>query len=418
MPGFSRNAQGQATLAGCPIEQLLAAAAVQTPAYLYDLDAIEAEGRELVAAFEATERLVAYAVKANSAGSIVRALARAGCGADVVSGAELDLALACGIAPASVVMSGVAKTNDEIDLAVARGICALQLESVEEIERVAARARSLGRRARVSLRLNPGVAADTHHHIATGHDEAKFGIPIAALGAACLAVDRCAPDLALVGLSAHVGSLLMQVDAYLASARVVCDAARAELAKGRSLEFLNFGGGFGIDYGTGPAPRAREFVHAARALLRERGLETLRLVVEPGRSMVGPHGVIAASVIQQKVTSAARWAFIDAAMNDLLRPALYGAHHRIEPIDREPATPLWRVAGPVCESADVFGNHPLGPELPTKVVLRDAGAYGFSMASEYNGRPLPAEVFASAGAVTRVNPSPARAAWIESRLRS
>jgi diaminopimelate decarboxylase len=289
------------------------------------------------------------------------------------------------------------------------------MESVEELPRVAARARAAGKVARISLRINPGVIIDTHAHVATGHERAKFGILLADLGAAWERVDR-EPMLDVVGVGAHVGSTLKQVEPYLASARVVCGVARARLATDKKLEFVDFGGGFGIDYGTGPVPRPSEFLAAARHLLTEEGLDDLSLFVEPGRSMVAPHGVLVARVVQQKRSRGANWAFLDAAMNDLIRPALYGARHRIEPLDREPSAPTWQVAGPICESADHFGEHALGDPLPERVVIRDAGAYGFVMASEYNGRPLPAEIFAAGGAVRSVSRSPGRDAWVRGRL--
>jgi diaminopimelate decarboxylase len=224
--------------------------------------------------------------------------------------------------------------------------------------------------------------------------------------------------LRVVGVGAHVGSTLKHVDSYLDSARVVCGVARARLGTGKSLDFVDFGGGFGIDYGAGPLPRPAEFLRAARELLAREGLENLAIVVEPGRSMVAPHGVLVATALQEKRTPNRRWAFIDAAMNDLIRPALYGARHRIEPLDRPPSEPLWRVGGPVCESADDFGEHLLGPTLPARVVIRDAGAYGFVMACEYNGRPLPAEIFVSGGTVQNVSPSPGRDAWVARRLQA
>ncbi len=415
MLGFMRNAQGKAVLAGADLGSLVDAAGTGTPAYVYDLDAIEQEARDMVAALGDPRHVVAYAVKANSAGSIIRTIARAGCGAEVVSRAELEVALGAGVPPGRILTTAVAKADHEIDAAIAAGIRSIQMESIEELDRVAARARAAGKVTRISLRINPGVSIDTHAHVATGHDRAKFGILLSDLGAAWDRADR-EPMLEVVGVAAHVGSTLKQVTSYLASARVVCDAARARLASGKKLEFVDFGGGFGVDYGTGPVPRPAEFLSAARRLIAEEGLDGLSLFAEPGRSMVAPHGVLVARVIQQKRSRAASWAFLDAAMNDLIRPALYGARHRIEPLDRAPSAPLWHVAGPVCESADDFGEHPLGDPLPERVVIRDAGAYGYVMASEYNGRPLPAEIFASGGTVRSVSQSPGREAWVRGRL--
>jgi diaminopimelate decarboxylase len=416
MIGFGRDQRGQAQLSGTPLTELVLEARVPTPAYFYDLDAIAAETRALVDGFGEARHVVAYAVKANSAGSVVRAIASAGGGADVVSGAELELVLACGVPADRVVISGVAKTDAEIDLAIARGILAIHAESVEELDRIAARARAAGKRVRVSLRVNPGVEIDSHSHIATGHDAAKFGIARADLGEAFTRIDSASDALSAIGISTHVGSLLNSVDPYRRSALAVCEAARARRSSGRPLSFVDFGGGFGIDYGGAPAPRPAEFARAGLALLKSEGLEELTLVVEPGRALVGPHGVIVASVVQGKRSGSRRWAMIDAGMNDLIRPALYGARHRIEPLDRPPSAPSSRVVGPVCESSDDFGEHELGDPLPVQVVIRDAGAYGFVMASEYNGRSMPAEVFVAAGRVKSVSPGRGPDAWVKSRL--
>ncbi len=416
MHGFGRDARGSALLGDAPLARLLAEAGTGTPAYFYDLDAIAAEARALVAAFGDAPHVVAYAIKACSAGSVVRTLAAAGTGADVVSGAELEVALGCGIAPERIVMSGVAKTDAEIDRAIAAGIRAIQLESVEEIVRVAARARASGGRARVSLRINPGVEIDSHAHVATGHDEAKFGIAVGDLAAAWQRIDAAGDALDAVGVSTHVGSMLAETAPYLESAAVVCDAARARRDAGHALAFIDFGGGFGIDYGGRPVRPPADFARAAVELAKRERLDDLVLVVEPGRALVGAYGVLVASVVQDKQSGSRRWTMIDAGMNDLVRPALYGALHRVEPLEREPGGARSRVVGPVCESADDFGEHALGDARPAAVVIRDAGAYGFSMASEYNGRALPAEVFVSGGKVVKTSPSPGAAAWVKRRL--
>ena len=415
MLGFRRDAQGAALLSNALLSNLVREASVGTPAYFYDLDGLEEAGRTLEASFGGARHLVAYAVKANTAGSVLRTLARQGIGADVVSGGELEVVLGSGISATHVVMSGVAKADWEIDLALTSGIRALQVESIEEIERVVSRARALAVEAPVTLRINPGVEIDSHAGVATGHDAAKFGIAQADVGAAWERIERH-PELRAVGVSSHVGSMLHEAAPYLRAARVVCDVAKAALARGLGLGYVSFGGGFGIDYGSKAALEPGGFVRPSLALLDELGLSDLELVIEPGRALVGSFGVLVASVIQSKRSGDRRWVMIDAGMNDLLRPALYGAKHRIEPLDRTPAAPDWRVVGPICESTDDFGNHPLGAEPPSAVVVRDAGAYGFVMASEYNGRPLPAEVFVSGGAVKHVSSSPGRAAWVRRRL--
>lgn len=419
--GFRRNAQGALTVSGTPLGALLGplfeASRIGTPAYVYDLDGLEAGARALEASFGSAAHVTAYAVKANTAGTILRTFARAGTGADVVSGAELEVALACGIEPRRIVMSGVAKTDAELDLAIAHDILAVQVESLEEIERLAARARAAGRRARLGIRVKPGVMIDSHAHIATGHDDAKFGVAKSELGLAWERIDAH-PELEAVGVSSHVGSMLREVDPYVTAARVVCEVVKARLATGHTLEYADFGGGYGIDYSGGSVPAPAVFVRAALELLRAEGLSTLKLVIEPGRSLVAPFGVLVARIVQTKESAERRWVMLDAGMNDLIRPALYGAKHRVELLAAAPSEPEWRVVGPVCESSDDFGAHPLGQAPSGLVVLRDAGAYGFVLASEYNGRPLPAEVFVKDGSVVHVSSSPGRERWIARRLEA
>jgi len=419
---LTRDADGKAVLGEGCLQTVLAASNVETPVYVYDLDGIVAEAVDLRAGFGAQPHLVAYAVKANSAGPIMRALAANGVGADVVSGAELELALACGVVPDAIVYSGVAKTNREIDRALAAKIFALQVESVEEISRIEARASALGVRASVSLRINPGIEADTHAYIATGHDEAKFGITRAAIGDAVEALLR-APAVDLVGVGHHIGSQLTSLDDYTSAARMLvpifatCEAAM--LQSGRpALRSIDFGGGFGIDYGAGCSVRPRDFAEIVTAELTRAGLSHLRAIVEPGRSLVGSHGVLLASVIMEKRAGERRWLMIDAGMNDLLRPALYQALHRIEPLTLGPVDApkaSFRVVGPVCESSDDFGAHLLPDPPPAAVVVRDAGAYGFTMASEYNGRGLPTELFLAAGHVVAVLRARAASDWVAAR---
>lgn len=421
MFGFRRDTSGRAVFNGAPIEELLKAAGTGTPAYLYDLDAIAKEARELRDGYGDASHLVAYAVKANSAGAIVRALAQEGCGADVVSGAELELAVRAGISPEKIVFSGVAKLDDELDLAIGTGgagIRAIQAESVEELVRMAARARALGRRARVSLRVNPNVEADVHAHIATGHDEAKFGILREDLPDAYAAIAQ-SKELRLVGMSSHVGSQLTTTEPYVEAARVLLDVVRETEARLGPLELVDFGGGFGIDYGSGCDSRPADFAREVVRLVRESGLGRLTIVSEPGRALVAPHGVLVASVVQSKSSrTGRRWLMIDAGMNDLLRPALYQARHRIEPLtlDDRAEQASYRVVGPICESSDDFGSYELPTPAPPLVVIRDAGAYGFTMASQYNGRPFPAEIFVQGGQVVSATKREARDAWVRARL--
>ncbi len=396
------------------LQHIVETGTLTTPAYIYDLDGIEEGAKALVDAL-GHDNIVAYAVKANTAGSVVKRVARAGAGADVVSAGELQVALACGVPPARIVMSGVGKDTAEFDQAISAGIRGIQVESVEEIARLAARASALSHDANVSIRINPSVEIDSHSHIATGHDEAKFGVHLDDLDRAWAAIDA-APHLKAVGVSAHVGSMLTSPEPYVASAKVVCDSAKARRAMGKMLEFVDLGGGFGIDYGGQPAQPPTVFAKAALQLLAEQELADHQLVVEPGRSIVGPYGVLLTRVLQSKTSSPRRWAMIDAGMNDLLRPALYQAHHRVESLSAPPSGTPWRVVGPVCESSDDFGLHAISETLPDYVVIRDAGAYGFTLASEYNGRALAAEAFISKGQIESISASPGVDAWIKSRL--
>jgi diaminopimelate decarboxylase len=324
----------------------------------------------------------------------------------------------------------VAKQDWELDLAIgagARGIGAIQVESIEELARIAARAKAIGRTAPISLRLNPAVQLETmgtHAHIATGHDEAKFGIPRGDLADALSALTSQA-GLSLVGLSAHVGSQFTSTTAYIEAARTLFQAtAEIRPLHGAALRFVDSGGGFGVDYGQGCAARPADFVREALALKASCGLADLALYVEPGRALVAAHGVLLATVIQHKLTpqgrvaeARQRWLMIDAGMNDLLRPALYQARHRVVSLESPEGdvTVPWRVVGPVCESSDDFGVHALSIAPPRVVAILDAGAYGYTMASRYNGRSLPAEVFVQGGRVVAMRGREPSLAWAKDR---
>jgi diaminopimelate decarboxylase len=416
MTGFRRDAQDSAILGAARLSQLIRDAEVELPAYVYDIDGMTETLRSLRSAFGDAAHLVAYAVKANSAGTVVRAFAAEGAGIDAVSAAEVQLALACGVPAKNIVMSGVAKSDAEIDYALAQRLLAIQAESVEELMRVQERARATGHRADVSLRINPGIEIDTHSHIATGHDAAKFGISQRDLSAAYALIDGSEGRLSQVGISVHLGSMMTTAEPYAESARKLCVLALERRRQISSLRYVDFGGGFGIDYGGAPSVPPADFARAAVEALRGAGLSDLTIVVEPGRSLVAPFGVLVSRIVQTKQSGERRWVMIDAGMNDLIRPALYGAKHRIELLEQAPQAPEWRVVGPVCESSDDFGGHALGANPSGLVAIRDAGAYGFVMASEYNGRALPSEVFVSGGKVVAVSRSPGAQAWLTRRL--
>lgn len=420
---LARDDRGRMCIDGRPLADIIAAAGARTPLYLYDLGAMAAEATALTRGFCLRPHLIAYAVKANSAGPVVRALAAAGCGAEVGSLGELSVALHCGIEAQAVMMNGVAKTDHELDAAIGAGefgLFAIVIDCVEEIGRVEARAKAANRVARISLRINPNVRADTIEHIATGHDESKFGIAIERLPAAIEALSKCS-YIILVGLSIHIGSQLTRTDEYLDAADALFDVVkRYEADTGDRLELLDVGGGYGIDYGNGCPARPADFAHKVVHRAHDAGLGDRLFVVEPGRSLVGPHGVLVATVVATKRSAGRRWLIIDAGMNDLLRPALYRARHRIEPLDALPQeegdVPMWKVVGPVCESTDDFGSYAFGDPPPDKVVVRDAGAYGFTMASHYNGRGMPAEVFVHAEGKVTVSTFGASDEWAAGRV--
>jgi diaminopimelate decarboxylase len=405
------------------------AAQFGTPTYVYDLDAMAASAASLTCAFGSHPHLIAYAMKANSAAPVLATFRDGGCGADVVSGGELALALRVGFAPRKIVMSGVAKSDDELDFAIQHQIGAIQVESREELARIVGRARTAKQRPRVSLRVNPGVEElNTHKYIRTGHDEAKFGI---ATGDAKGCLQEFPNELELVGLTVHVGSQFTDTAGYLRAADVLFGLAAALRAR-FALEFVDTGGGFGIDYGEGCDASPADFVRETLARQRQHGLADLALHVEPGRALVGAHGLLLTRLIQQKHSSERSWWMVDAGMNDLLRPALYQARHRIGPVvnpsalfavraeetlTARPTTRLVRVVGPVCESSDDFGEYLLPEEPPSELLaIHDVGAYGYSMASTYNGRALPAEVFVRAGQVVAAKPRNPREAWVCDRL--
>ncbi|HYQ17613.1 MAG TPA: alanine racemase, partial [Polyangiaceae bacterium] len=307
MTGFRRDAQDAAVLGTLRLSQVVRDAEVELPAYVYDVDGMTETLRSLRQAFGDAPHLVAYAIKANSAGTVVRAFAAEGAGVDAVSGAEVELALSCGVPEKRVVMSGVAKTDAEIDLALFKGILAIQAESVEELRRISERARATGHRADVSLRVNPGIEIDSHAHIATGHDEAKFGISESDLPAAYAVIDGSEGRLSQVGISVHLGSMMTATEAYASSARKQCSLARERRQRAPSLKYVDFGGGFGIDYGGAPSVAPGEFAHVCVRALRDAGLSDLQIVVEPGRSLVAPFGVVIARVVQTKQSDPRRW---------------------------------------------------------------------------------------------------------------
>ena len=381
----------------CEEVSLRALAAVAgTPAYVYSkaalLESLAGYGR----AFHDVPHVVCYSVKANSNLGVLSVLAKAGAGADIVSGGELHRALRAGADPRRIVFSGVGKRADELQSALRAGILQFNCESEEELEQLAAVARTMRRRAPVAIRVNPEVDAKTHPYIATALATSKFGIP-AARARAAFRVAAGLRGLEIVGLACHIGSQIGKVRPFVEAARRMRELYVQLRADGHPLRRLDLGGGLGVPYGDGPAPASpQEYGRALVSVLR--GIDA-RILVEPGRLLVANAGVLLARVLLRKQGAAGRrFVVIDAGMNDLLRPALYRAYHAIEPVGRpRGATELADVVGPVCESADVLAPRRRLPRLEAGdlIVLRTAGAYGMSMASQYNARRRPAEVLVS-----------------------
>jgi diaminopimelate decarboxylase len=367
-----------------------------TPLFVYSRAAIEEAWRGYETAFAAVPHRICYAVKANGNGRILGLLAGLGAGADIVSGGEMQAALRAGFAPGHVVFAGVGKTDDELSLGLELGIGEFNVESEEEIRRLGSAATARGRVARISLRVNPDIDPRTHPYISTGLREAKFGVPIARAPEILRRAGET-PGVRVVGLQCHLGSQITDLAPLGAAARDLAALSRRLMAEGFALETIDLGGGLGVDYeeGAGPAPAAL----AAQILPALEGLP-LTLVLEPGRSLVAGAGILLARVLYVKENGDRRFVIVDAGMNDLLRPALYGAFHRVEPVRSRGADPIEAdVVGPVCETGDFLarGRRIERPEPGDLIAVRDTGAYGFAMSSRYNMRPRAAEVLVEDG---------------------
>jgi diaminopimelate decarboxylase len=392
------------------------ARAIGTPFYAYDADVFRARIARFRAALGDAPHLVCYALKANDALALVRIAAEEGLGADIVSGGELAQALRAGVPADRIVFSGVGKRREEIRAALAARVRALNVESLGELEVVAEEAVAVAVVAPVSVRLNPDVEADTHSYVATGTAESKFGV---GREEARAAYARAAADPALdpVGISFHVGSQLLDTAPVLAAAERAAALWRELAADGIRLRELDVGGGLGIAYEGGEDADVDGYAAALTALASELGAS---LVLEPGRWLVGPAGTFVTRVLYVKEAGGRRIAVCDGGMNDLIRPALYGARHPVALVGDAAGRPRGEVdvVGPVCESGDFFA---LGVELPLPepgelVAIGQAGAYGRVMSSTYNARPLCAEVLLEGGAY-RVIREPVPAEELAARER-
>jgi diaminopimelate decarboxylase len=380
---------------GVPLNAV--ADAVGTPTWVISAGCLRARLAQLQTALAKLPARIHYAVKANDHLAILRLMAREGAGADVVSGGELRRALLAGIAPADIVFSGVGKQEWELRLALEAGVGQLNVESAEELEALSAVASAAGRTARVALRINPDVDAGTHAKITTGRAENKFGISYDA-APALYAHAAALPGIEPVGLALHIGSQILSMTPYRAAYQRTAELVRHLRASGQTVRAVDCGGGLGIGYRGEPASMPEALAAAIGQAFA--GME-LELAVEPGRWLAGPAGLLLTTVVLLKTTGARRFVVLDAAMNDLLRPAMYEAWHGMVPVAASEAAAdatglgeICDVVGPVCESGDTFARARRLPRLnaQSRLAILDTGAYGSVMSSTYNARPLAAEV--------------------------
>jgi diaminopimelate decarboxylase len=379
------------------VDLAVLAEAVGTPCYVYSRAMIEERYAAFDRALASHDHLVCYAVKANANLAVLDVLARRGSGFDIVSGGELERVLAAGGDPAKVVFSGVGKTAAELRRALEVGIYCFNVESEAELALLERIAKEADRPAPVALRVNPDVDPATHPYIATGLRTSKFGIPIER--ALELYRGACAsPHLRLRGVACHIGSQLVTLDPLVEALERLVDIVGELADAGIELEHLDLGGGLGIRYRDEQPPEPDDYALALAGALQGRGsrYQRLRLVVEPGRAIVGNAGVLLTRVLYTKAGEGRDFAIVDAAMNDLLRPALYDAWHEIAPVVPDPTRPVhtYDVVGPVCESGDFLGRDRTLPALRAGDLLAvaSAGAYGAVMSSNYNTRPRAPEV--------------------------
>jgi diaminopimelate decarboxylase len=397
--GFYRD--GNALVCdGVPLEDV--ARLHGTPLYVYSAESIRRAYRELDEAFAAHPHRIHYAMKANSSLAVVSLLREAGSAVDANSIGEVDLAMRAGFEPADIVFSGVGKSPDEIDRAVPLGLKAINAESAGELERIDLAARARGLRVRVALRVNPDIDAGTHPHISTGRHINKFGVPLEQ-AAALYRKMSAQPGLQPVGIHIHLGSQIISTEPLQRGAAAVVRLARELKDAGIHLDHIDIGGGLGISYDGSRAPTAAEYASAILPIVAASGLS---IALEPGRYIVGASAALLARVVDLKEAAGGHhFAVLDAGMTELMRPMLYGAFHRIVAVTPRSARDLcYDIVGPVCESTDSFGTGRRLNQLEVGDLLAilDAGAYGSAMSSNYNRRPLPAEVLVDAGKVTTI----------------
>jgi diaminopimelate decarboxylase len=363
-----------------------------TPLYVYDFNYITNQYNALKKVFKARKSLICYAQKANSNLAVISHLAKLGAGCDCVSIGEVERALIAGVSPYKIIFSGVGKRDDEIKRALEVGILMINLESEAELERVEAIAKELNVVARISIRINPNIDAKTHPYISTGLHENKFGVPID-VAKRMMLYAKHSDNLDPVGTHFHIGSQITDLEPFLEAAKAIADLVRSLKALEIDIKFFDVGGGIGITY---EDEKTIDLYMYAQGIFAALGQLDVTVICEPGRFLVGNSGVFLTKVLYEKQSESKRFVIVDGAMNDLIRPSLYQAYHKVECINAPENSKKTKadVVGPVCESGDFFAKDALLP--PTKhndlLAIYSAGAYGFTMSSNYNTRPRAAEV--------------------------
>lgn len=370
-----------------------------TPCYVYSHTTLVRHFRAVDQAFQDTPHIVAYAMKANSNLALLRLLASEGSGADIVSGGELHRALKAGVPPQKIVFAGVGKSRGEVRYALESDILMFNVESSAELLALDEAAAEMGRRARIALRINPDIDPKTHPYISTGLKKSKFGI----------SADRALEEFELaaslrhievVGVHKHIGSQLTDVAPFAEALKKILALVEELRQRGTNIRYINIGGGLGITYADETPPHPKELAAAVAPLVRD---QDCVLIMEPGRVIMGNAGILMTRVLYIKDGPSKKFVIVDAGMNDLIRPSLYGAYHEIRPVreDPDPKTAVVDVVGPVCESGDFLATDRSLPEVKAGDLLAvmSAGAYGFVMASNYNSRPRPPEILVKDGEI-------------------
>ena len=372
-----------------------------TPVYIYSRNHLRTQYRELATAMAEVRPLICYSMKANSNGAVIRTLLEEGAGLDVVSAGELYRGLRAGADPSKVVYAGVGKTQDEIAYALQQDILFFTVESEPEAQRISECAVRLGRKARIAFRLNPDVDPQTHKYISTGKKENKFGLDLERTAQA-YASAAALPQLEVAGIHMHIGSQILTAEPFAAALTKIRSLVHVLKQRHPAFRYLDIGGGLGIDYKPDQVPlQPRTFASAVVPFLKELGLQ---VVLEPGRSLVGNGGILVCRVQYVKDNFFKKFIVVDAAMTDLIRPALYQAHHEVVAVRETTRHVLGDLVGPVCESGDFIAQD---RELPAAhagdlLAVMSAGAYGFAMSSNYNSRPRSAEVLVDGATATLV----------------